>query len=66
LQRSDVDIYNAFDRVAGLKASPHECRTDDRFEQLWQEATDACTSLDIDIPQQLQKRHRKVSKSLYV
>ena len=64
LQRSDVDMLNAFDRVAGLKATLQECRTDDRFEQLWQEATDACTSLDIDIPQQSQKRQRKVSKSL--
>jgi len=50
-----LTLLNAFDRVASLKATLQQCRTYDRFEQLLQEAKDACTSLDIDIPQQLQK-----------
>ena len=34
LQRSDADLLNAFERVAGLKATLQECRTDEKFEVL--------------------------------
>lgn len=64
LQKKDIDLISAFDRVCGLKATFQECRTDAKFEQLWQKTVNTCSSLVIDIPQESSiRRSRKVSKS---
>ena len=64
LHKTDMHILNAFDRVDALKATLQECRSDSKFDLMWQETVDVCRSLGIPLPQESSKRPRKVSKSL--
>lgn len=65
LQKTDIDVFTAFDRVSALKATLQDCRSDNKFDLIWQEATDTCKSLCIALPHESGKRPRKVSKSLH-
>ena len=64
LQKTDIDVLNVFDRFCALKATLQDCRSDNKFDLIWQEAIDTGKSLGIALPHESSKRPRKVSKSL--
>lgn len=62
LQKKDLDLAAAYTVVDGVLKRVKELRTDDQFTEIFQKATTAAETLDIDIPEQIpgQGRRRKV------